>query len=221
MSERSVDRFYSRWSYLYDLVSRRTPGVGALRQRTVDRLDLTHGDTVIEMGCGPGPNFGPLRTVVGDAGTVVGVELAEGVLARARNHVDSAGWANVHVLRGDATRPPVAAGDAILGTFVIGMFDDPVSVIERWCGIVGPGGRIALLHFAKSERWYASVPNVLLRLLVLASTPGSRHEGGATEVLDHRVRHAHEALEARSDRYVHTTHWGGLIHLAIGRVTQP
>ncbi len=221
MSEGSVDRFYSRWSRLYDIVSRRTPGVRRLRGRTVDRLALTPGETVIEMGCGPGPNFRPVRRPVGDAGTVVGVELAQGALARARRHVQSADWDNVHVLRGDATRPPVASGDAILGTFVIGMFDDPTAVIERWSRIVGPGGRIGLLHFAKSDRLYGSVPNLFLRLLVAASTPGTRYTGRPTAVLDQRVRDGHEALAARSDRFSHTTHWGGLIHIAVGRVAQP
>lgn len=221
MSSHAVDRFYSRWAGLYDLLSRRTPGIRALRRRTVGGIDLTSGDTVVEMGCGPGPNFGPLRDAVGGDGTVVGLDLAGGALARAHGHVRAQGWENVHVLRGDATRPPVDAADAILGTFVVGMVGDPAAVIERWCDVAGPGGRIGLLHFARSDRWYGPVPNALLRLLVLTSTPGRRRTDDATALLDRRVREAHATLASQSDRFVHETRWGGLAHVAVGQVAQP
>ncbi len=221
MSSQAVDRFYSRWARLYDLISRRTPGIRALRRRTIGAIGLSPGDTVVEMGCGPGPNFGPLRDAVGADGTVVGLDLAGGALARAQRHVRAQGWGNVHVLRGDATRPPVDAADAILGTFVVGMVGDPAAVIERWCDVVGSGGRIGLLHFARSDRRYGAVPNGLLRLLVLTSTPGRRRTDDATALLDRRVRAAHTALASRCDRITHHTRWGGLAHIAVGRVTQP
>ncbi|MFB6296832.1 MAG: class I SAM-dependent methyltransferase, partial [Halobacteriales archaeon] len=132
----AVDRFYSRWAGAYDLLASRAPGIAAVRERSADALALDAGDTVVEMGCGTGVNLPYLRERVGSGGRVVGVDLAAGVLARADRRITRAGWANVSVLRGDARRPPVERADAVLATFVVGMFDDPAAAVERWCDLL-------------------------------------------------------------------------------------
>lgn len=171
------------------------------------------------MGCGPGPNFRPLREDVGETGEIVGIDVARGALGRARAHVRRADWENVHPLRADATEPPIDQMDAVIATFVIGMFDDPASVVRTWCDCVGSGGRVGLLHFARSDRWYGPAVNLPLRALVIASTPGKqRLRTDATDLLDRRVRDGQNALRDRCDVSTHTTHWGGMVHIVTGRV---
>jgi ubiquinone/menaquinone biosynthesis C-methylase UbiE len=216
----AAQEFYTRWAGLYDAVARYTPGVPGMRTRVADALDLDLGDTVVEMGCGTGANLGYLRERVGPEGTVVGVDFSPGALDRAAEHVTSEGWENVHLVRGDATRPPIADVDAVLGTFVVGMFADPDEVVERWCDLVGPGGRIALLNAARSRRPYGPLVNLPFRGLVRVSTPGKRGHGTPPHVLlDRRIEAGHAALERRCERTVHEERLLGLLRLAAGRVS--
>ncbi|MFC6769815.1 class I SAM-dependent methyltransferase, partial [Natrinema soli] len=105
----SAQEFYGRWARLYDLIARRTPGIARLRERAAVACRLEPGDTVVEMGCGTGANLPFLRERVGPEGTVIGIDFTRPVLERAR--AATAAYDNVHVLQGDATRPPVGLED--------------------------------------------------------------------------------------------------------------
>jgi len=217
----AVDRFYTRWAGVYDLLASAVPGIGAVRQRAVDVLALDPGDTVVEMGCGTGANLPFLRDAVGPAGTVVGVDLAGGALARARSRVDRSGWENVALLRGDATRPPVQRADALLATFVVGMFDDPAGVVDRWCDLLAPGGRIALLN-ARRSRHPAAVPlNLAFRGFVRLGAPRKRLVSGSpVRDLERSVGAAQEVLQTRCGEFHREPLAGGFLTLASGRVRE-
>ncbi|WP_129114786.1 class I SAM-dependent methyltransferase [Halegenticoccus tardaugens] len=193
--------FYSRWARLYDALATRAPGVGALRSRAADALALEPGDRVVEMGCGTGANFPHLRDRVGPDGAVVGVDFSPGVLDRARDRIERRGWENVHVVGGDATRPPVALNgdgpsrpldldgdlpsrpldldgdlpsrpvDAVFSSFVSGMLPDPETTVRGWADLVDPAGRIAVLDLARSTRPSGAPLNPLFEAFVLAGSP--------------------------------------------------
>ena len=161
----SVPEFYGRWAGLYDRIAT-LPGVGRWRRAAADALDLSPGDTVVEMGCGSGANLPHLRRRVGPEGRVVGVDLTRELLARAGDRAPEAG-----LLRGDATRPPVAGADAVLGTFVTGMFADPTSVVAEWCSLCS--GRVALMDLSATGRPLGRPLNPLFRAFTAASSPSS------------------------------------------------
>lgn len=197
----SVERFYGRWAALYDMLATRTPGIGEVRERTVDALALSSGDTVVEMGCGTGANFPHIRDRVGEAGQVVGVDLTPGVLSRARRRIDRAGWENVHVVRGDATQPPIERADAVLGTFVVGMFEDSTSAVAGWAGRVEPGGRIALLDAVPRDSPTGTL-DVAFRAFVALSAPPTwqvRYEESPARLLRERVERARGELSGRGN----------------------
>lgn len=215
-----ADDYYTRWAALYDQVARRTPGITALRRAVIRALNPPSGGIVVEMGCGPGPNFPSMRKAVGAEGVVVGIDVACGALSRAARMVDRRGWETVHPIRGDATRPPIVDADAVLATFVVGMFEDPAGVVDEWCELVGPGGRIGLLHFSRSDRWHAPLSNAALDLLVTISTPGAiRYRRGRSRRLDRRVTAGTNRLTERCEDVETTRAWGGLIRIDSGTVT--
>jgi ubiquinone/menaquinone biosynthesis C-methylase UbiE len=54
------------------------------RTRVVERLEPRPGERVLDLGCGPGVLTLPLAAAVGEAGLVLAVDLAEGMLALTR-----------------------------------------------------------------------------------------------------------------------------------------
>ena len=195
-----TQRFYTRWARLYDLLAVHTPGIGSLRRAAVDRLDLQPGETVVEMGCGTGANLPLLRDRVGSEGRVLGVDVSPGVLRVAADRIDRAGWQNVGVLRGDATRPPLGDGevDAVFASLVAGMLAEPAAVVDDWAALVGSGGRLGLFDLARSSNRRARQLNGLFRLFVTTANPRSvRQSTAPLATLDRRVVAAHRQLHER------------------------
>jgi len=219
-----IRTFYGRWTRLYDRLAT-LPVVDGWRTRAADALALRPGDTVVEMGCGTGANLPYLRECVGPDGRVVGVDFTRPLLDRARA-AGRADPANVHLVRGDATRPPVEEADAVLGAFVVGMFEDPAAVVADWCELVGPGGRIALMDMSRSTHAVGRALNPVFRAFVVASAPsGSPGEALAAPVypradarLTDRVRAARDALVARTVERRYEAFGLGFVGLMSGRV---
>ena len=217
--ESAVERFYGRWAGLYDVLATRTPGIRDVRERTVDALGLSPGETVVEMGCGTGANLDLLRERVGAEGRVVGVDLTPGMLMRAGRRIRRAGWRNVGLLRADAARPPVAAADAVLATFVVGMLDEPGEAVGGWADIVGPGGRVALLDAAPRGR--SGALDAAFRLFVAATAPPTfrlRYAESPARSLGRRVEAARAALGGRSGLATDERFGRGFLRLAVGEV---
>ena len=229
----STQRFYTRWARLYDLVAVHTPGIGSLRRAAIDRLSPQPGDTVVEMGCGTGANLPLLRDRVGPAGTVIGVDPSPGALAIASDRIDRHGWANVHLVRGDATQPAfgcrkgegdgvggrVGPVDCLFASLVVGLFDDPAAVVDGWADLVGSGGRLGLLDLARSSRPNARPLNGLFRLFVTTANPQSvRQSAAPLATLDGRVAAAHRRVHERCSDPEYETQALGFARLSAGTV---
>lgn len=214
----AAQQFYTRWARLYDLLAR-APGVRSWRARAADALALEDGDTVVEVGCGTGANFPHLRERVGPGGRVLGVDLTPGMLGVARDGVARAGWDNVSVVAGDATRPPLREPvDAVLATFLVGMLADPAAAVEGWCDHLRPGGRLVLLNASRSPHPAAAPLNLLFRLFVRAAAPGGRTtRASPASELEARVDAARDALAVRATEHEERRLGLGYVRLVSGR----
>ncbi|MFC5970720.1 class I SAM-dependent methyltransferase [Halomarina salina] len=202
--ERSVQQFYGRYADLYDAIAT-APGVATWRRAAADALDLEQGDTVVEMGCGTGANLPFLRERVGSEGRVLGIDLTRPLLVSARSRIDRHGWSNVAVAQADATAPPVAQADAVLGSFVVGMLPDPAGAVADWCALTD--GRVALLDGTSSSHPIGALANPLFGAFVGAGAPAdslgdSLRQALASTVartdLDRSVAAARESLVERT-----------------------
>lgn len=218
----TVQGFYGRWAGVYDLVARWTPRIGTMRTAAADALELSPGDVVVDMGCGTGATLPYLRERVGPEGTVVGLDVTAPLLARARRLVADRGWENVHLVRADATRPPVGGRiDALVASFVVGMFEDPAAVVDGWCDLVVPGGRLALLNAARSEHRLAAPVNAVLKAVTVVSTPPTRklrYDRDLTRDLVARIEAANGVLDARAAETQEREFLLGLVRLKAGRL---
>src|SRR5215469_5825792 len=108
-ADRRRDRLietYRKKAKHYDITSRLYPVPGypqqAQRVRAVQALGLRAGDSVIDIACGTGLNFGLIEEVIGPAGRIIGVDLTDAMLARAQDRIERNRWSNVSLVHADA-----------------------------------------------------------------------------------------------------------------------
>lgn len=201
----AVRAYYGDRAALYDLVARYAPGVRGLRARAADALALRDGDRVLELGCGTGANAPFVREQAGDV-RHVGVDLTPGVLARAQDR-------GVDAVLGDAAALPVSGPfDAVLGTFVVGLFPDPGPVVDRCLDVLRPGGRLVLVEAVPARRWPARVLNPVFDRIAALGSVGDVADPG--DVLAGRVDAAIRALRERAT-VAEREFYGGFARLVV------
>ena len=134
--------WYDTFATFYDASLERH--YAAPHRQAVAALDVRPDSVVLDVPVGTGqalPHLAPL------AGRVIGVDLSDGMLARARARSDRAGWTNVDLVHGDAARVDhlPARPDRLhvfLGTTV---FPDPVATLDALWRVLAPGGRVVLV----------------------------------------------------------------------------
>ena len=94
---------------------RRTDAFRQWRELLVASLPLRPGDTVLDVGCGTGLCAPLLHRQVGPAGTIIGIDESEQMLAVAAHRVTEHGWDNVRLIAAPvATAPIDGMADAAL-----------------------------------------------------------------------------------------------------------
>lgn len=213
----SVRDFYSRIATPYDLFAS-SPIFARLRRRAVETLDLSPGDSVLEIGCGTGGNLPVIDRALEGRGSYVGIDASPGMLRRARRRRTEI---SSSVLQGDATAVPLAADfDAILVTFVNGVLQDPGAAVEHWVERLDPGGRITLLDAAARPGRSTPLDWGFEAFVYLAAPPGTRRRAGgsANERLVERVAEAHRRLESVGAVSTHETRWFGFVRLTTATI---
>lgn len=141
---------YRRKAAHYDVTSRLSPVPGypqhAQRLLTVRALGLHPGATVVDVACGTGLNFALLERAIGPGGRIVGVDLTDAMLDRARSRSRSHGWGNISLVQADAAEFDFPAGvDAILSTYALTQVPACGRVVAHAAAALSPGGRLAVL----------------------------------------------------------------------------
>lgn len=109
-----------------------------------ERLDLSPGDRVLDVGCGQGVDVRLLSSRVGPEGEVVGVDASETMLEAARERTEHTG--NVRFESGDAMDLSFAddSFDAVQSERVLVHTDAPDQALSELARVTRPGGRVAV-----------------------------------------------------------------------------
>jgi ubiquinone/menaquinone biosynthesis C-methylase UbiE len=110
------------------------------KRRSVAGLDLRPGQTVVDIGCGPGTDLGRLAEAVAPGGSVIGVDREPSVLAEARRR--HTGTAGVEVRAGDIHDLPFGDGsvDRVRLDRLLQHVRDPQAAIGEVHRVLRPGG---------------------------------------------------------------------------------
>jgi ubiquinone/menaquinone biosynthesis C-methylase UbiE len=114
------------------------------KQQALAALDLRPGQTVLDVGCGPGTDLPALAHAVTSAGSVIGIDHAETFVESARNRVADTPWVAVRV--GDAHQLPLGDNsvDRARTDRVIQHVEDPTAVLAEFRRVLRPGGVAAI-----------------------------------------------------------------------------
>jgi ubiquinone/menaquinone biosynthesis C-methylase UbiE len=131
---------------------------------TIARLGLARGARVLDVCCGSGASAIPAAKAVGPEGSVLGIDLAENLLALAREKAAARGLTNATFQRGDMLDlgVPAAGFDAVVCVFGIFFVPDMADAARELWRAVRPGGRLAVTTWgprffepASTEFWNA------------------------------------------------------------------
>lgn len=113
---------------------------------TVERLTLSPGSSVLDVACGNGASALPAAEAVGPTGRVIGVDLADQLLAQGRERAKQRGLANIEFVQADMTELsyPDAYFDAVICVFGVFFVPDMESLVAELWGMVRPGGKLAV-----------------------------------------------------------------------------
>jgi SAM-dependent methyltransferase len=108
------------------------------------------GERVLDIGCGTGATAIPFAKAVAPGGQVTGVDIAEPMLAQARENIAAAGVGNVTLLRADAQvhRFPSDSFDLLISRFGVMFFADPIAAFTNLHAGLCDGGRLCMAVWA-------------------------------------------------------------------------
>ena len=112
----------------------------------LDLAAIAPGDTVLDLGSGSGMDSFLAANQTGPAGNVLGVDMTEAQLDKARGLARERGFAQTDFRQGYLETPPVEDGsvDCVISNGVINLSPDKAAVFAAAAKALRPGGRLAL-----------------------------------------------------------------------------
>src|SRR5688572_25698484 len=111
---------------------------------------IGEGLSVVDIGCGAGMDLLLAARAVGGRGRAIGVDMTEGMAAKARASAQAAGLGNVEVRIGDAMALPLedASVDVVISNGVLNLTPDKQVAYGEVFRVLRPGGRFLYADIA-------------------------------------------------------------------------
>lgn len=126
--------------------ARKSGPIAQAKLWSFEQLQLTAGQSVLDVGCGTGDDVATLAGVVGSSGRAVGVDSSEAMVSESiRRHGQVPGTS---FQLADAERLPLESGsfDACRAERTLQHVVDPERAISEMARVLKPSGRIALIE---------------------------------------------------------------------------
>jgi SAM-dependent methyltransferase len=106
--------------------------------------ELKNGEVVLDLGSGAGIDVFLAANKVGDSGCVIGVDMTEEMIQRARKTAKDNGYKNVEFRLGEIEDLPVQDNtvDVIISNCVINLSPDKLQTFKEAYRVLKPGGRL-------------------------------------------------------------------------------
>ena len=84
-------KYYDRFSIVYDLISSKRY-YHKPRKYAIEQLDLQKHQTVLNLPCGTGQNFFYFQEHLHQTGQILGIDLSDGMLQKAKQKLEKNNW---------------------------------------------------------------------------------------------------------------------------------
>lgn len=109
---------------------------------------IASGDVVVDLGSGAGNDAFVARALVGNEGKVIGIDMTEPMIEKARKNAQTLGFTNVEFRLGDIEQMPVESSsvDVVISNCVLNLVPDKKKAFAEMFRILKVGG-----HFSVSD----------------------------------------------------------------------
>jgi ubiquinone/menaquinone biosynthesis C-methylase UbiE len=149
---------------LYDRIAPRYGRIGPaifpyLGRRLAELTGITSGSCVLDVATGRGASLFPVSEIVGDAGRVIGIDLAPMMVSETSADISLMAVRNATVLRMDAEHLAFrdATFDYLICGFAVFLFPQPDRTLSEWRRVLRPGGKVGISVAGRGDerwRWY-------------------------------------------------------------------
>jgi arsenite methyltransferase len=107
---------------------------------------LRPGETVVDLGSGAGFDCFLASRQVGPTGCVIGIDMTDEMLSKARANAERGGYTNVDFRKGDIEALPLsdASVDVVISNCVLNLVPDKRKAFAEIARVLKPGGRLAV-----------------------------------------------------------------------------
>ena len=107
---------------------------------------IKKGDTVIDLGSGAGNDCFVARALVGETGKVIGIDMTEAMIEKARANAEKLNYNNVEFRLGDIEKMPVTANkaDVIISNCVLNLVPDKNKAFGEIYRVLKPGAHLSV-----------------------------------------------------------------------------
>jgi arsenite methyltransferase len=109
---------------------------------------IKKGDTVLDLGSGAGNDCFIARSVAGETGKIIGIDMTEAMIKKAKENADKLGYKNMEFILGEIENMPIPDNtvDVVVSNCVLNLVPSKQKAFSEIYRVLKPGG-----HFSISD----------------------------------------------------------------------